>query len=238
MLDDGRSVLVAAPTGAGKTIVAEFAVHLALATPRSKVFYTTPMKALSNQKFSELAEEHGADQVGLLTGDSNINSSARIVVMTTEVLRNMLYADSALLRRTGIRRDGRGALPGRPVPRRGLGGGHHPPPVQRAAGVAQRDGLERRGVRRLAAGGARRHRGDRLGGAAGAARAARAGAVQAARPVRQCVARERDRGRRPPGQSRAGAAGRDAGARAVDLPRTRSRADARRSAAGSTAATG
>lgn len=97
-LEAGRSVLVAAPTGAGKTIVAEFAVHLALADPRAKVFYTTPMKALSNQKFGELAAEHGSGQVGLLTGDSNINSSARVVVMTTEVLRNMLYADSPLLR--------------------------------------------------------------------------------------------------------------------------------------------
>jgi ATP-dependent RNA helicase HelY len=97
-LEAGRSVLVAAPTGAGKTIVAEFAVHLALADARAKVFYTTPMKALSNQKFSELTAEHGADKVGLLTGDSNINSSARVVVMTTEVLRNMLYADSPLLR--------------------------------------------------------------------------------------------------------------------------------------------
>jgi ATP-dependent RNA helicase HelY len=97
-LEAGHSVLVAAPTGAGKTIVAEFAVHLALAEPRAKVFYTTPMKALSNQKFSELSAEHGAGQVGLLTGDSNINSSARVVVMTTEVLRNMLYADSPLLR--------------------------------------------------------------------------------------------------------------------------------------------
>jgi len=96
-LEAGNSVLVAAPTGAGKTIVAEFAVHLALRDPRAKVFYTTPMKALSNQKYSELAAEHGAAQVGLLTGDSNINSGARVVVMTTEVLRNMLYADSALL---------------------------------------------------------------------------------------------------------------------------------------------
>jgi ATP-dependent RNA helicase HelY len=97
-LEAGHSVLVAAPTGAGKTIVAEFAVHLALAEPRAKVFYTTPMKALSNQKYAELAAEHGSANVGLLTGDSNVNSGARVVVMTTEVLRNMLYADSPLLR--------------------------------------------------------------------------------------------------------------------------------------------
>ncbi|MET0304567.1 MAG: DEAD/DEAH box helicase [Microbacteriaceae bacterium] len=97
-LEEGRSVLVAAPTGAGKTIVAEFAVYLAMFQTHDKVFYTTPMKALSNQKFAELVREYGADEVGLLTGDTNINSSARIVVMTTEVLRNMLYADSPLLK--------------------------------------------------------------------------------------------------------------------------------------------
>ena len=97
-LEEGRSVLVAAPTGAGKTIVGEFAVHLAMRTPGDKAFYTTPMKALSNQKFRELQEVYGADEVGLLTGDTNINGNARVVVMTTEVLRNMLYADSPALR--------------------------------------------------------------------------------------------------------------------------------------------
>jgi ATP-dependent RNA helicase HelY len=97
-LESGRSVLVAAPTGAGKTIVGEFAIHLAMQTPGQKAFYTTPMKALSNQKFRELVEVYGADQVGLLTGDTNINGNARVVVMTTEVLRNMLYADSDALR--------------------------------------------------------------------------------------------------------------------------------------------
>lgn len=100
-LEAGRSVLVAAPTGAGKTIVGEFAIHLAMQEPGAagdKAFYTTPMKALSNQKFRELQDVYGADQVGLLTGDTNINGSARIVVMTTEVLRNMLYADSPALR--------------------------------------------------------------------------------------------------------------------------------------------
>lgn len=96
-LERGHSVLVAAPTGAGKTIVGEFAIHLAMQTKKDKAFYTTPMKALSNQKFRELVEVYGADQVGLLTGDTNINGNARIVVMTTEVLRNMIYADSAAL---------------------------------------------------------------------------------------------------------------------------------------------
>ena len=98
VIERGNSVLVAAPTGAGKTIIAEFAIFKAMKEPRAKVFYTAPMKALSNQKFNELVDEYGAGEVGLLTGDTNINSGARIVVMTTEVLRNMLYADSALLK--------------------------------------------------------------------------------------------------------------------------------------------
>ena len=96
-LEDGNSVLVAAPTGAGKTLIAEFAIYLAMQSSQKKVFYTAPMKALSNQKFQELVAEYGADAVGLLTGDTNVNPQARIVVMTTEVLRNMLYADSDLL---------------------------------------------------------------------------------------------------------------------------------------------
>ncbi len=96
-VEAGNSVLVAAPTGAGKTIIAEFAIYAAMQRSRAKVFYTAPMKALSNQKFNELVAEYGAESVGLLTGDTNINARARIVVMTTEVLRNMLYADSDLL---------------------------------------------------------------------------------------------------------------------------------------------
>lgn len=95
-LEDGKSVLVAAPTGAGKTVVGEFAVHLALSNG-TKCFYTTPIKALSNQKFHELVERYGSDRVGLLTGDNSINGEADIVVMTTEVLRNMLYAKSHTL---------------------------------------------------------------------------------------------------------------------------------------------
>ena len=88
-----KSVLVAAPTGAGKTIVGEFAIHLAI-DKAQKVFYTTPIKALSNQKYAELCKRYGDDRVGLLTGDNNTNSDAPIVVMTTEVLRNMIYANS------------------------------------------------------------------------------------------------------------------------------------------------
>jgi ATP-dependent RNA helicase HelY len=95
-IEDGHGVLVAAPTGSGKTLVGEFAIHLARATGR-KCFYTTPIKALSNQKFHDLVERYGADQVGLLTGDNSINGEAPVVVMTTEVLRNMLYAGSRTL---------------------------------------------------------------------------------------------------------------------------------------------
>ncbi|HEY7224120.1 MAG TPA: DEAD/DEAH box helicase, partial [Micromonosporaceae bacterium] len=95
-LEQGTGVLVCAPTGAGKTVVGEFAVHLALAQGR-KCFYTTPIKALSNQKYNDLVRAHGSTKVGLLTGDNSINGDAPVVVMTTEVLRNMLYAGSATL---------------------------------------------------------------------------------------------------------------------------------------------
>ena len=100
-VEAGSGVLVAAPTGAGKTIVGEFAVYLALQQGR-KAFYTTPIKALSNQKYADLARRHGAANVGLLTGDSSINSEAPVVVMTTEVLRNMIYAGSRTLDNLGF----------------------------------------------------------------------------------------------------------------------------------------
>ncbi|MBX3287576.1 MAG: DEAD/DEAH box helicase, partial [Actinobacteria bacterium] len=97
-IDAGQHVLVAAPTGAGKTVVAEHAVVRALEAGR-RAFYTTPIKALSNQKFADLVRIHGAARVGLLTGDNAINPDADVVVMTTEVLRNMVYARSGALDR-------------------------------------------------------------------------------------------------------------------------------------------
>ncbi len=95
-LEAGHGVLVCAPTGAGKTVVGEFAVHLALEAGR-KCFYTTPIKALSNQKHIDLVRRYGPESIGLLTGDQSINPDAPVVVMTTEVLRNMLYAGSSAL---------------------------------------------------------------------------------------------------------------------------------------------
>ncbi|SEI85177.1 DEAD/DEAH box helicase [Demequina mangrovi] len=98
---DGHSVLVAAPTGAGKTLVGEYAVRHAFRNGE-KAFYTTPIKALSNQKFHDLERAYGAENVGLLTGDTTINPDADIVVMTTEVLRNMIYAGSSTIDRLGV----------------------------------------------------------------------------------------------------------------------------------------
>jgi ATP-dependent RNA helicase HelY len=95
-LDNGSSVLVAAPTGSGKTVVAEYAIDVAIRHGK-RAFYTAPVKALSNQKFHDLSQRLGPQQVGLLTGDNSINGDAPVVVMTTEVLRNMIYARSPAL---------------------------------------------------------------------------------------------------------------------------------------------
>jgi len=100
-VEAGHGVLIAAPTGAGKTVIGEFAAFLALKHSK-KCFYTTPIKALSNQKFQEFVERFGSEKVGLLTGDTSINSDADILVMTTEVLRNMLYANSSTLTTLGF----------------------------------------------------------------------------------------------------------------------------------------
>ena len=90
IIDNGESVVVCAPTGAGKTVIAQHAINNAL-KQGCRIFYTTPLKALSNQKFYDFCEQYGADKVGLLTGDTSINRGAQIVIMTTEVFRNMLY---------------------------------------------------------------------------------------------------------------------------------------------------
>ena len=100
-VERGEGVLVAAPTGAGKTVVGEFAVHLGLVRGL-KTFYTAPIKALSNQKYLDLVARHGQERVGLLTGDTSVNPHADVVVMTTEVLRNMLYSGSHDLDRLGF----------------------------------------------------------------------------------------------------------------------------------------
>lgn len=89
-INNGKSVVVCAPTGAGKTCIAQMAIHKAL-KENHRIFYTTPLKALSNQKYSDFSQKYGEEKVGLLTGDTSINRNAQIVVMTTEVFRNMLY---------------------------------------------------------------------------------------------------------------------------------------------------
>ena len=100
-LDDGKHVVVAAPTGSGKTVVAEYGIDATIRDSR-RAFYTAPIKALSNQKYRDLVAMHGTDMVGLLTGDNSINGDAPIVVMTTEVLRNMIYGRSRALDDLGL----------------------------------------------------------------------------------------------------------------------------------------
>ena len=192
-------MLVAAPTGSGKTIVGEFAIHLALQTGR-KAFYTTPIKALSNQKYHDLVKRYGAGerrpahrrqrrQRRGAGGRDDHRGAAQHAV------RRLAHAA-----RPGLRRDGRGALPRRPDARRGLGGGHHPPPRVGDAGVAVGDRLQRRGVRRVAGDRPRRDHHDPRGEAAGAALPARHGRAPAARPVR-LLRRRRERRLRQGGRA-------------------------------------
>ena len=92
-INRGQSLVVSAPTGSGKTLIGEYAIHRALAHGR-RVFYTTPLKALSNQKLRDFRASFGPRRVGLLTGDLSVNREAPVVVMTTEIFRNMLYAEA------------------------------------------------------------------------------------------------------------------------------------------------
>ena len=173
-LEDGDSVLVAAPTGAGKTIVAEFAVFLAMRDPaREGLLHGADEGAVEPEV--QRARRRCTDPSRSACSPATPREPAR--PRGRDDHRGA--AQHALRRqrpahRPDVRRDGRGALPRRPLPRCRVGGGHHPPPAGGADGLAQRDRLERRGVRRLAAGGAGRHRCHRLRGAPGAARAARA----------------------------------------------------------------
>jgi len=108
-IEADQSVIVSAPTGSGKTLVAEFAIHAALAAGR-RLAYTTPLKALSNQKFADFTREFGADAVGILTGDVKVNPHAPILVMTTEILRNALYGSGLDGLRYIVRDEGRGTV--------------------------------------------------------------------------------------------------------------------------------
>ena len=92
-LNQGYSVVVSAPTGSGKTLIGEYAIHRAIQHGQ-KVFYTTPLKALSNQKLRDFRDQFGSENVGLMTGDLSVNRDASIIVMTTEIFRNMLYAET------------------------------------------------------------------------------------------------------------------------------------------------
>ncbi|MEI8286293.1 MAG: DEAD/DEAH box helicase, partial [Actinomycetes bacterium] len=100
-IDSDASVLVAAPTGSGKTLIAEYGIARARSL-KKRAFYTTPIKALSNQKYRDLCNLYGAHKVGLVTGDNAVNPDAEVVVMTTEVLRNMIYASSSRLNDLGV----------------------------------------------------------------------------------------------------------------------------------------
>ena len=183
-LEDGHQVLVAAPTGSGKTLVGEFAGPTRAAA-RAEMLLHDPDQGTEQPEVRRPGQPLRRDKVGLLTGDNSINSEAPIVVMTTEVLRNMLYAGSQHAARSVVRRDGRSALPGRPGSWRSVGRGADPPAGLGLGGVVVGDCEQRGGVRRLAGDRSRQHRRRAGGEAAGAAVPARDGGQAAARPVRR-----------------------------------------------------
>ena len=165
-------------------------IHLALATGRKASTRRRSRRCRTRSTTTSCAR-YGEDQVGLLTGDNTVNGEAPVVVMTTEVLRNMLYAGSRTLLGLGfVVMDEVHYLADRDRGR-GVGGGHHPPARVGGAGLAVGDGLQRRGVRRVAGDGPRRHHDHRRGAAAGAALPARHGRPAAARPVRRLRRRRR-----------------------------------------------
>ena len=149
-LQDGSSVLVAAPTGAGKTVVGEFAAWLALQRG-GKTFYTTPIKALSNQKYGDFLGIYGPTDVGLLTGDNSVNCNAPVRGDDHRGPAQHDLRGLADARRASLRGPRRGPLPAGPVPRRRVGGDPDPSSRRRSDRVVVGDRLERRGVRRVAA---------------------------------------------------------------------------------------
>ena len=176
--------------------------------PGRKAFYTTPIKALSNQKYADLVRRHGAGRVGLLTGDNAINGDAPVVVMTTEVLRNMIYAGALGARRAALRRARRGPLPPGRLPGPGVGGGDHPPAARGSAGVPVGHRVQRRGAGRVDRRrcGARRRRSSRSGGPSSCATSTWSATASSERPPPAADARRRPAqpGGRPARQRRPG----------------------------------
>ena len=220
-------MLVAAPTGSGKTIVGEFAVHLALADRAQVLLHHADQGAVQPEVRRPGRGATAPRTVGLLTGDNTVNGEAPVVVMTTEVLRNMLYAGSRTLLGLGfvvmdevhyLADRLRGAVWEEVII-------HLPESV--AAGLAVGHGLQRRGVRRVAGDGARRHHHDRGGEAPGAAVPARDGRQADAGPVR-VLRRGRRRGLRPRGRTGQRAAGPDRPGRLGQQPAMRDRRSPRK----------
>ena len=193
-LDAGQSVLVAAPTGSGKTVVAEHAVARALAPGAPRPSTRRRSRRCPTRSSPTWPAGTAPTSVGLLTGDNTINGDAPVVVMTTEVLRNMIYAGSPALDGLRLRGARRGPLPAGHLPGPGVGGGHHPPARRGAAGVPVGHGVQRRGAGRLDDDGA----GPTTAGHRGAAaRSSCATSTWSATAQQRAAAPGADAGRRP-----------------------------------------